>query len=196
MKKLILLTVVSILIGFNIQGQETYQISQENSTIEWVGEKVSGAHSGYINLQNAFFLFEEEKFVGGEFNIDMNSIKCTDIENPKYAAKLEEHLKDPDFFNSSKYPNSNFKITNIIFDGTSYIITGDITIKEITQEIKFPAQFENDGDLFHANALLKIDRTKHDIKYGSGSFFDDLGDRMIYDEFTLKIHLQGSKAQD
>ena len=38
--------------------------------------------------------------------------------------------------------------------------------------------------------------TKHDIKYGSGSFFDDLGDRMIYDEFTLKIHLQGSKAKD
>ena len=196
MKKLILLTVVSILIEFNIQGQETYIISPENSTIEWVGEKVSGAHSGYINLQNAFFVFEEEKFVGGEFNIDMNSIKCTDIENPKYAAKLEEHLKDPDFFNSSKYPNSNFKITNIIFDGTSYMITGDITIKEISQEITFPAQFENDGDLFHAHATLNIDRTKHDIKYGSGSFFDDLGDRMIYDEFTLKIHLQGSKAKN
>ena len=196
MKKLILLTVVSILIGFNIQGQETYIISPENSTIEWVGEKVSGAHSGYINLQNAFFLFEEEKFVGGEFNINMNSIKCTDIENPKYAGKLEEHLKDVDFFNTSKYPNSNFKITNIIFDGTSYMITGDITIKEISQEITFPAQFENDGDLFYANATLNIDRTKHDIKYGSGSFFDDLGDRMIYDEFTLKIHLQGSKAKN
>ena len=196
MKKLILLTFVSILIGFNIQGQETYKISPENSTIEWVGEKVSGAHSGYINLQNAFFLFEEKKIVGGEFNIDMNSIKCTDIENPAYAAKLEEHLKDPDFFNSSKYPTSNFKITNIIFDGTSYMITGNITIKEISQEITFPAKFENDGDLFHANATLKIDRTKHDIKYGSGSFFDDLGDRMIYDEFTLKIHLQGSKARN
>lgn len=196
MKKLILLTVVSILIGFNIQGQETYKISPENSTIEWVGEKVSGAHSGYINLQNAFFLFKEKKIVGGEFNIDMNSIKCTDIENPAYAAKLEEHLKDPDFFNRSKYPTSNFKITNIIFDGTSYMITGNITIKEISQEITFPAKFENDGDLFRANATLKIDRTKNDIKYGSGSFFDDLGDRMIYDEFTLKIHLQGSKAKN
>ena len=126
----------------------------------------------------------------------MNSIKCTDIENRTYASKLEEHLKDPDFFNSSKYPTSNFKISNIIFDGTSYMITGNMTIKEITQEITFPAKFENDGDIFHANATLKIDRTKHDIKYGSGSFFDDLGDRMIYDEFTLKIHLQGSKAKD
>ena len=196
MKKLILLTVVSIFNGLNVLGQETFKISPEKSTIEWLGEKVTGAHSGYINLQSAFFLFEDEKFVGGEFNIDMNSIKCTDIENRTYASKLEEHLKDPDFFNSSKYPNSNFKISNIIFDGTSYMITGNITIKEITQEITFPAKFENDGDIFHANATLKIDRTKHDIKYGSGSFFDDLGDRMIYDEFTLKIHLQGSKAKN
>ena len=196
MKKLILLTVVSILIRFNVQGQETFKISPEKSTIEWLGEKVTGAHSGYINLQSAFFLIEDEKFVGGEFIIDMNSIKCTDIENRTYASKLEEHLKDPDFFNSSKYPISNFKISNIIFDGTSYMITGNMTIKEITQEITFPAKFENDGDIFHANATLKIDRTKHDIKYGSGSFFDDLGDRMIYDEFTLKIHLQGSKAKD
>lgn len=196
MKKLILLTFVSILIEFDIQGQETFKISPEKSTIEWLGEKVTGAHSGYINLQSAFFFFEDEKFVGGEFNIDMNSIKCTDIENRTYASKLEEHLKDPDFFNSSKYPTSNFKISNIIFDGTSYMITGNMTIKEITQEITFPAKFENDGDIFHANATLKIDRTKHDIKYGSGSFFDDLGDRMIYDEFTLKIHLQGSKAKD
>ena len=184
MKKLILLTVVSILVRFNSNGQETYKISPEKSTIEWIGEKVTGSHSGYINLQNAFF------------NIDMNSIKCTDIENPTYAAKLESHLKDPDFFNSSKYPNSNFKITNIIFDGTSYMITGNMTIKEISQEITFPAKFENDGDLFHAYATLKIDRTKHDIKYGSGSFFDGLGDRMIYDEFTLKIHLIGSKVKD
>lgn len=196
MKKLILLTFVSILIEFNIQGQETIKISPEKSTIEWLGEKVTGAHSGYINLQSAFFFFEDEKFVGGEFNIDMNSIKCTDIENRTYASKLEEHLKDPDFFNSSKYPTSNFKISNIIFDGTSYMITGNMTIKEITQEITFPAKFENDGDIFHANATLKIDRTKHDIKYGSGSFFDDLGDRMIYDEFTLKVHLQGSKTKD
>lgn len=196
MKKLILLTAVSILTGFNVQCQETFKISPEKSTIEWLGEKVTGAHSGYINLQNAFFIFEDEKFVGGEFNIDMNSIKCTDIENRTYASKLEEHLKNPDFFNCSKYPTSNFKISNIIFDGTSYMITGNITIKEITQEITFPAKFENDGDIFHANATLKIDRTKHDIKYGSGSFFDDLGDRMIYDEFTLKIHLQGSKAKD
>ena len=193
MKKMILLTIVSIASLLNIQAQEEYQISLKNSTVEWIGEKVTGSHSGFINLKSAFFLFEDEKLVGGEFEIDMNSIKCTDIENPKYAVKLEDHLKDNDFFATDKYPTSTFKITNVIFDGTSYMITGNITIREISQEITFPAQFHSHGELFHADAIVKVDRTKHDIKYGSGSFFDDLGDRMIYNEFTLKIHLEGTK---
>jgi len=190
---MILSTIVSILSLFSIQAQEQYQISLENSKVEWIGEKVTGSHSGYINLKSAFLLFEDKKLVGGEFEIDMNSIKCTDIENPKYAAKLENHLNSNDFFATDKHPTSNFKITNVIFDGTSYMVTGNMTIREISQEITFPAKFHSHGKLFHANASLKVDRTKHDIKYGSGSFFDDLGDKMIYNEFTLKIHLEGTK---
>ena len=193
MKKMFLSTVVSIVSLFSIQAQEQYQISLENSKVEWIGEKVTGSHSGYINLKSAFLLFEDEKLVGGEFEIDMNSIKCTDIENPKYAAKLENHLNSNDFFATDKHPTSNFKITNVIFDGTSYMVTGNMTIREISQEITFPAKFHSHGKLFHANASLKVDRTKHDIKYGSGSFFDNLGDKMIYNEFTLKIHLEGTK---
>jgi len=193
MKKMILSTIVSILSLFSIQAQEQYQISLENSKVEWIGEKVTGSHSGYINLKSAFLLFEDEKLVGGEFEIDMNSIKCTDIENPKYAAKLEKHLNSNDFFATDKHPTSNFKITNVIFDGTSYMVTGNMTIREISQEITFPAKFHSHGKLFHADATVKVDRTKHDIKYGSGSFFDELGDKMIYDEFTLNIHLKGTK---
>ena len=193
MKKMILLTIVSIESLFNIHAQELYQISLTNSTVEWIGEKVSGTHSGFINLKSAYFLFKDEKLVGGEFEIDMNTIKCTDIENPKYAVKLEDHLKDNDFFATDKYPTSSFKITNVIFDGTSYMLTGNITIRGISQEITFPAQFHSHGKIFHADATVKVDRTKHDIKYGSGSFFDDLGDRMIYNEFTLKIQLEGTK---
>lgn len=193
MEKMILSTVVSILSLFSIQAQEQHQISLEKSTVEWIGEKVTGSHSGFINLKSAFFLFEDNKLVGGEFEIDMNSIKCTDIESPEYAAKLEKHLKNNDFFATDKYPISSFKITHVIFDGTAYMITGNMTIRDIPQEITFPAQFHSHGNTFHADASLKIDRTKHDIKYGSGSFFDDLGNRMIYDEFTLKIHLEGTK---
>lgn len=190
---MILSTVVSMLGLFHLQAQEQISISLKNSSVEWIGEKVTGAHNGTVNLTDAFFLFENNKLVGGEFEIDMNSIKCTDIESPEYAAKLENHLKDDDFFASNKYPTSHFTMTKVIFDGTSYMITGNMKIRGIDQEITFPAQFHSHGKLFHADATVKIDRTKYDIKYGSGSFFDGLGDRMIYDEFTLKIHLEAQK---
>ena len=193
MKKIILSTVVSLLSLSNLQAQEKHSISIEKSSVEWIGEKVTGTHSGLISLKDGYFKFEENKLVGGEFNIDMNSITCTDIENKEYAAKLVDHLKNDDFFASDKHPLSNFKITKVIFDGTSYMITGDITIRDITEEITFPARFHSHGRIFHANASLKIDRTKHDVKYGSGSFFDDLGDKMIYNEFTLKIQLESYK---
>ncbi len=193
MKNIILSTIISILFLFEIQAQQNYEVNLDKSSVFWIGEKVTGSHSGTINISNALFLFEDEKLIGGEFEIDMNSIRCTDIENPKYAKKLEDHLKDGDFFSSDKYPSSTFAITKVIFDGTSYMITGDITIKDIKQEIIFPVQFNSYGNTFQADASIKIDRTKHDIKYGSGSFFDDLGDRMIYDEFTLKIHLEANK---
>lgn len=193
MKKMILSTVVSILSLINLQAQEQFEISLKNSSAEWIGEKITGSHNGTINLSKAFFIFDNNTLVGGQFEMDMNSIKCTDIENREYAAKLESHLKDKDFFATEEYPISHFTITEVIFDGTSYMITGNITIRGISQEITFPAQFHSDENLFLADATLKIDRTKHDIKYGSGSFFDGLGDRMIYDEFTLKIHLEASK---
>ena len=190
---MILSTVVSILSLINLQAQEQFEISLKNSSAEWIGEKITGSHNGTINLSKAFFIFDNNTLVGGQFEMDMNSIKCTDIENREYAAKLESHLKDKDFFATEEYPISHFTITEVIFDGTSYMITGNITIRGISQEITFPAQFHSDENLFLADATLKIDRTKHDIKYGSGSFFDGLGDRMIYDEFTLKIHLEASK---
>jgi len=190
---MILSTVVSILSLLNVQAQEQLEISLKNSTVEWTAEKVTGSHSGTINLSNAFFIFENDALVGGQFEMHMNSIKCTDIESPEYAAKLENHLKGNDFFATEQYPTSMFKIMEVIFDGTSYMITGNMIIRGISQEITFPAQFHRHGELFHADATLKVDRTKHDVKYGSGSFFDGLGDRMIYDEFTLKIHLEASK---
>lgn len=190
MKKLILSTLVSLISTYSLYAQEKYPISIKNSKVKWIGEKVTGAHYGYVNLKDAYFLFEEDKLVGGEFNMDMNSITCTDIEDEKYATKLVDHLKNDDFFATDKYPISNFKITKVIFDGTSYMITGDMTIRDITQEITFPAKFHSHGSISHANASIKIDRTKHDIKYGSGSFFDNLGDRMIYNEFTLKVKLE------
>jgi len=193
MKKLILLTLVSISTFINLQAQEKLNISLKTSSVKWVGEKVTGQHEGFILLKSASLETKDGALTGGEFVIDMNSIKCTDIESPQYSAKLENHLKDNDFFNVAEFPEARFVITKVIYDGTSYIIEGDMTIRELTSAISFPAEFHNEDGKFIADASVIVDRTKHDVKYGSGAFFDNLGDKMIYDEFTLKVHLESVK---
>ena len=109
MKKIILSTVVSLLSLLNLhKRKKKHSISIEKSSVEWIGEKVTGTHSGLISLKDGYFKFEDNKLVGGEFNIDMNSITCTDIENKEYAAKLVDHLKNDDFFATDKHPLIKF----------------------------------------------------------------------------------------
>jgi polyisoprenoid-binding protein YceI len=101
--------------------------------------------------------------------------------------KLEGHLKSDDFFGVAAHPTATIKFTKVVSRGVAgeYKITANITIKNITKEIKFNATAK-DGT---ANATIKLDRSDFDIKYGSGSFFDNLGDKTIYDEFDLAITL-------
>jgi polyisoprenoid-binding protein YceI len=108
--------------------------------------------------------------------------------------KLEGHLKSDDFFGTEKFSTSNFTITKVIPQGTAkYKVVGNITIKGITQEIQFPAELKAvDGKLV-GTANIVIDRTKFNIKYGSGSFFDDLGDKTIYDDFELTVNIVAEK---
>lgn len=190
MKKFILLTIVSMISIYQTTAQDTIKIDLKNSYVHWKGEKVTGAHYGTIQLNDAYFIIEKDQIVGGRFIIDMSTIVCTDIENPVYALKLENHLKDTDFFNVSEHKNSSFDISSVLYDGISYIINGKANIKGIVKEISFPAQFKNKDSIFIANAKMRIDRTLFDIKYGSDSFFDALGNDLIYDEFTIQVMLK------
>ncbi|MEP0305210.1 MAG: YceI family protein, partial [Maribacter dokdonensis] len=100
--------------------------------------------------------------------------------------KLEGHLKSADFFGVESNPTSKLVFTSVKpMNDNSYTVTGDLTIKGITKPVTLVvSMFEN-----KASATLKIDRTKYDIKYGSGSFFDNLGDKAIYDDFDLVVDL-------
>ena len=44
-----------------------------------------------------------------------------------------------------------------------------------------------------ATAKITLDRTDFDVRYGSGSFFDNLGDKTIYDEFDRQVSLVAGK---
>jgi polyisoprenoid-binding protein YceI len=178
----------------------TYKLNTDSSLVHWVGEKVTGSHKGTLSIKSGDVLFDKDKLVGGTFEIAMGTIKNVDIEDPKYNKKLIDHLNSDDFFNTSNFPVATFKITNtekLTSDDTSknnYTISGDMTIKGLTFPISFPASVNLNGDKATAKASTKVDRTKFNIRYGSGKFFDNLGDKLIYDEFTVELDLESQKA--
>lgn len=173
---------------------ELYKADTKKSVIEWVGKKVTGSHQGTITLSNGNFIVKNNKLVGGNFDIDMNSIVCTDISDAETNGKFVGHLKADDFFGTDKFPKANFTITKITQKkATNYEVVGTLKIKEISNEISFPAVVSITPKSLGAVAKMKIDRTKYGIKYGSGSFFDNLGDKAIKDEFELNVNIVASK---
>ena len=179
-------------ISFQTVAGEKYKI-KENTKVSWLGKKVTGEHYGDINLNSGTLMMDNGQLKGGSFSMDMNSIVCTDMEG-EYADKLVGHLKSDDFFGVAKYSTAQLKIIDVSqsSDGKT-IVKADLTIKGITNTVEFPVKIATNNDVVGATGEITVDRTKYDIKYGSGSFFDDLGDKMIEDNFTLTFEFTASK---
>ncbi|HNQ27132.1 MAG TPA: YceI family protein [Aquaticitalea sp.] len=161
------------------------KVNVEDSKITWKGEKVTGHHEGTIKLQEGTITFDKENnLTGGTFVMDMTSINVTDLEGGM-KGKLEGHLKSDDFFGTEKHKTAKFVITKVDGKGGSYKVTGNMTIKGITNPVSFDMKVKENTAIAH----LKINRTKYDIKYGSASFFDGIKDKAIYDEFELNVNL-------
>lgn len=156
------------------------------SSIAWVGEKVTGSHEGMISLKSGHLKFKDHKLVGGHIVMDMNSITCTDLKGGG-AKKLVGHLNSADFFDVENFATAELNVTKVEAGAAANqnLITADLTIKGITKPISFEATTEEGM----AIANISIDRTAYDIKYGSGTFFDNLGDKTISDEFKLSVKL-------
>jgi hypothetical protein len=169
-------------------------VDVNRSEITWLGKKVTGEHHGKIVLKKGGFHFADAQLTGGIFVIDMNTITNEDLKDPGMNEKLVNHLKSDDFFGVAKHPEATLEVTDVEDHGDGkYHLTGNITIKGITETIEFPAKIEDMGSSYAAEADITIDRSKFDVRYGSGSFFDNLGDKMIYDDFNLKISLVANK---
>jgi polyisoprenoid-binding protein YceI len=183
MKRLITLLVTGF-IFLNINAQRL-NADNEKTRLEWFGEKVTGDHKGTVNLKSGWLNWADNRITGGEFLIDMASIQDVDKNQ-----KLEGHLKSDDFFGVDKYPVAKLVVTESSpFDKGTARVKGNLTIKENTHPVEFVAtmQQKEDDKWFYTN--ITIDRSKYDIRYGSGSFFENLGDKTIYDEFKLKVAL-------
>lgn len=171
-----------------------YQVDSKASKATWMGHKVTGKHTGEIKILNGSLQYDDGKLYGGSFEIDMTSITCTDLD-AETGAKLVGHLKSADFFGVDKHPVSKFVITKAIPTDSkgNYKIIGNLTIKDITKEVRFPAYVMETNGMIAANGKITVDRSDFDVRFGSGSFFDGLGDKTIYDDFELDVTLAARK---
>ncbi len=176
---------------------EALSVDAKASTLKWHAKKVTGEHFGTINVSGGTITLDKGKVAGGTVEVDMTSINVTDLQG-EYKGKLEGHLKSDDFFSVEKNTKSALTIKKVeaIKGGKTaenYTVTADLTIKGITNEVVFPAIIVVKGKSVTANADFNIDRTKWDIKYGSKSFFEGIGDKAIDNDFNIKVRVVAGK---
>ena len=175
----------------------TYNINVANSQIDWIGSKIVGdQHTGYLKLSTGSLNMEDGLIVGGSFVVDMNSLTCTDLDESSGKGKLEEHLKDGDFFDTQQYPVGKFEIASVkVVEGNmdaTHEITGNLTLKDVTKSITIPAKVElSENGISATTPQFKINRTEWGIKYGSG-LLGIAQNKAIDDDVALKISLVAS----
>ncbi len=178
---------------------ETYNVLAEQSEVSWNGKKVTGEHTGNINLKSGELKVADNQVTGGTLVMDMTSITNTDITSAEDKQKLEGHLKSDDFFGVENHPTATFEITSAspiagaAAGEPNYNVAGNLTIKDKTNPVTFPAVINVADGTVTAQADVTVDRAKYDIRYGSNSFFDNLGDKAINDEFTVTFNLKAQK---
>lgn len=171
-----------------------FQVQQASSTVNWTGKKVLGLHTGGILLKNGYIDIHEGIITGGEIEIDMTSITITDIDDQKTHDEFLAHLRNDDFFSVDSFKTAKLIISSAekIADDT-FRIMGALTIKDITHPISFITSVEIFTDFLHSLGEIIVDRTLYNIRYGSGKFIQNLGDKLIYDNFVLQFKLIAQK---
>jgi polyisoprenoid-binding protein YceI len=182
----------SLLVGSSFTSKvNSFKVNVAKSTLNWVATKVTGKHNGTLKLANGSLESNGKMVTGGTFDIDMNSLVCLDLTDKETNGKFVGHLRSDDFFSIEKHKTAHFEIQKVVpTKGNDYDVTGKLTIKGITNEVTFPATITTTPKGVKASAKITVDRTKFDIKYGSGKFFEGLGDKVINDDFTIDLNLE------
>lgn len=189
----------------NTPSGDAYTVDAAGSMLNWEGSKVTGKHMGTIAVKDGKFYVADGNITGGSFNIDMNSIVVTDLASGKGKEDLENHLKGTasegkdDFFNVTAHPTASYEITKVTAltgDSTAtHMVYGNLNLKGTAKEVGFKAKVSAEGDMIKVTTpQFMINRTDFGIKYGSGTFFDNLGDKAINDNFGLAISVNAKKG--
>ena len=179
-----------LLVSFISANAKEYKVITASSTLAWEAKKVTGQHNGTIAIADGTLAVDHKKIAGGKITVDMNTIVDVDLTDAGYNQKLIGHLKSDDFFGVAKFPTATLEVKNVAAKSDNqYHFTADLTIKGITSPVEFDAEVTEATGQITAVGTIVVNRTKYGIKYGSGSFFQGLGDKVIYDDFSLKFKL-------
>ncbi len=161
-------------------------------SVKWTGYGVGKTHTGDLNVKSGQIEMKPDELVGGNFVIDMTSLKTAD------SPKLQGHLQSPDFFDVTKYPEATYKITKVeaikgaTAGSPTHKIMGDLTVKTKTEPLEMLAVVTKKENKYTAVATAEIkDRTKYDIVYNSKQFktASALGDKLIEDNIKLELNV-------
>ncbi|MGY8782430.1 MAG: YceI family protein [Fidelibacterota bacterium] len=176
----------------NIFDKDSYVINSVDSKIMWKGKELSTKeHFGTMDISNGNISINKNGDINGIIDINMETIDTKDLEG-QWKEKLNGHLKSPDFFDVLKYPIAILKFKgnkNSTIDGM-YKFKGDLTIKGITHPISFLSKIKNENKILIAQSKIAFDRSLYNVRYGSGKFFDNLGDKLIFDEIKVEVLLE------
>lgn len=177
--------------------KESYKIDGKNSMIYWEGSKPTGNHTGTLGDLTGSFSMSDGMITEGKVTANLLNLKVTDIEDAESRAKLEGHLKSPDFFDTNLYPISVFTVTSCEAgkgeNAGKHIISGNLKIQDKAKNISFPATITDaDNAIMIKSEPFTINRTDWGLTYGSGTI-GTVQDKLIHDEIGLQVNISASK---
>ena len=164
----------------------SYTVNVDSSTVKWTGKEITtDSHYGTLGLKQGAGVVSSAGIVRGNVVVDMNSIQCLDMSG-RGKTKLEGHLRSDDFFGVQSHPEAALSFTSLSSETSGKIhYTGDLTIKNITHPITFSGLIHQSENSYSATIHLSFDRTLYDVKYRSGKYFENLGDKLILDDIDI-----------
>ena len=169
---------------------KSFTVDVENTSLRWKGVKVTGSHWGYVTMKEGTVTIDGNKIIAGDFAVDLTTMTEEEMGDSPLKIKLLNHLKSDDFFDVANHPMAHFKLLHASYNQGAFMIQGALTIRGITRPVEFLAVVQFSDQEPGATGQIKIDRTKYNMKFRSGQFFPDVGDKMIYDEFTIDFEVK------
>ena len=190
MKRTLIIISVLLAFAYSATAQVRYTADTAKTVLQWKATKVIGGHTGKIELKNGWIDWKRNSILSGAFIIDMKTIRDEDLTDDKMKSTLENHLKSDDFFGVEKFPETLLEITSpVAFRKGEALVNAFLTIKGVRQPVVFTAKVKEEGNELIFTAPVTVDRTRFGLKYGSGKFFANLGDKAISDNFTVDVTL-------